>query len=259
MFDIPADTDQLQYIVTGSYVQDTSGAVNGTGTAVVSYNSDEREYTNTSSIVVGRDLALISKIDREAAELDIRQTLASFAIEIGPKHSDENGNVRLSVPTADVKDGIASEKVDSFTPLLVVAAVADLPTVEVVTPAEKVVDEDGESIPLRITVGSSPDKDNSEILSERITVPNSGGFPIGSVGGLTPQGVTLNNAGNGMYLVTSQAATPDERESLLNSFLSSNGNIEFVPRPNWSGSRLGSNGTSVSMLFPPRESCCCGS
>uniref|UniRef100_A0A7S3P310 Calmodulin n=1 Tax=Amphora coffeiformis TaxID=265554 RepID=A0A7S3P310_9STRA len=247
VFDVPADTDQLRYIVTGSYVQDTSGTLNGTGTAVVSYNSDEREYTVTSTLLVGEDLALISQTDRELAELHIRQTLASFVIEIGPEHSDDNGSVRLFISTADVKDGIASEKIDSFTPLLV-AAVADLPTVEVVNPAEKIVNEDGESIPLRITVGSSPDKDNSETLSVRITVPKEGGIPIGSIGGLTPQGVTLNSEGSGKYLVTSQADTPDDRESLLNSFLSSNGNLEFLPRPNWSGSLWGSNGIRVDVI-----------
>ena len=247
VFSIPPDTDTIQYFVSGVYSQTISATIPGVGSAFVEFDSDQRKYTITSSILQGKELVEIAQIDREAAEADIRQTLATFAIEIGPEHSDENGSVRVSVSTADVMNGLADEKTDDFTPL-VIAAVADMPTVKVVNPAEKVVDEDGESVPLRITVGQSPDKDNSETLSVRITIPMEGGVPIGTLGGLPPTNVFMESEGSGKYLITAQGATPDERESLLNSFLSSNGDVVFIPRPNWSGVLSDTNGIRVDVI-----------
>ena len=100
---------------------------------------------------------------------------------------------------------------ESLALLLVVAAVADLPVVQVINPAEVEVEEDGNSIPLRITVGQSPDGDNSETLSVRITVPKDGGTPIGTIGGTLPSGVSLQSEGDGKFLVTAEGATADAR------------------------------------------------
>ena len=246
-FEIPADTAEMQYIISGAYAQESTGSVPGPGTAIVRFDVDLREYTITSSITDGIDLTTISQEDRETAMTDIRNALKTFEVEIGPEHNDANGNIQVTVTTADVNIGVSHEKTDSYTPM-VVGAIADLPTISVVNPAEVTVNEDGDSIPLRITVGHSLDRDDSETLSVRITIPKDGGTPIGTIGGATPANVNLQDEGGGSYLVTSVGATPEDRETLLNSFLSTNGSVIFIPRASWAGSVLNSDGIRVDVI-----------
>jgi hypothetical protein len=250
VLDIPQDTADIQYTISGNYAQTVTGSLPGSGdsTATVAFDATLREYTITSTITEGNDLVGISQTDRETAMAHIRAALATFRVEIGPEHNDANGNIKVYVTTADVNEGTANEKVDTFSSI-VMAAVADLPTVSVVNPAETTSTEDGNSIPLQITVGHSLDRtDNSETLSVRITVPMEDGSPIGTIGGQTPDGVTLTDESGGSYLVTAVGADPDERETLLNSFLSIGGAVEFIPRANWAGSVVDTAGIRIDVI-----------
>jgi hypothetical protein len=247
VIDIPADTAEVTYTITGAYAQDITGSLPGPGTATVSFDATLREYSITSTITEGQDFATLSQADRETAMTDIRDAFKTFLVEIGPEHNADNGSIAVTVHTADVNIGVSHEKTDSYTPLIV-AAVADLPTVSVVNPAEVTVSEDGDSIPLRITVGHSLDRDDSEVISVRITVPTEGGTPIGTIGGATPANVNLADQGGGSYLVTATGATPEADEALLNSFLSEGGNIIFIPRAGWAGSVVDTDGIRVDVI-----------
>lgn len=95
-------------------------------------------------------------------------------------------------------------------------------------------DEDSNSISLFLNVTNSADRDGSEVMSVRITVPKESGSLIGSIGGNRPTGVTITNEGNGKYLIQATGNGSSAREALLNSFLST-GALEFIPRQNWAG------------------------
>jgi hypothetical protein len=101
------------------------------------------------------------------------------------------------------------------------------------------VDEDSNSIGLLINVTNSADRDDSEVLSVRITVPKERGTVIGSIGGTPPTGVTITNEGDGKFLIQAPSSNPNnsnQREAMLNSFVST-GDLKFIPRPNWAGNQ----------------------
>ena len=107
--------------------------------------------------------------------------------------------------------------------------------------------EDGANIALTINAGNSPDADNSETLSVRITVPTDELGAVGTIVGTPPAGDTLTNQGGGVYLVTATGADNATREAALDSFLNGGG-IAFDPRTNWSGSLTGTNGLRVEAI-----------
>ena len=238
VLDLPADIATLSYsIAQGANV----------GSAVVAFDAGARAYTITSTIITGAaDVGALSQTDRAQAEADIRATLAGFTVTMGPTHGDVNGVVVVSATTLDVNGGLANTQNNNFNHTIRIQAVEDTPKVSVVDPVVGV-SEDGANIALTINAGNSPDADNSERLSVRITVPTDSLGPVGTIVGTTPAGVTLTHQGGGVYLVTATGASNAAREAALDSFLNGGG-IAFDPRANWSGSLTGSNGLRVDAI-----------
>lgn len=241
---VPADTSLVTYTVSGEYAL-TNGTNDGAGSAVVSYDVEKRCYTISSTLVdPSGDVSQISQEDRERAEADIRSTIATFSVEIGPEHQDVNGNLQVAVTVADVMNGVADKATRTFNPIRI-QAVADAPDVIVVSPADTV-DEDTAAISLHITALRSADDDGSESLSVRITVPRDGLGVLGMIGGPTPPQVTLSDLGGGVYLVNARGETGLDRQNALNSYL--DGTIHFTPRNGYSGDRLGEDGIRVDVI-----------
>jgi hypothetical protein len=247
---IPGDVEgTLTYQLSGTYVPSASGLTSGSGTGQVEYDPESRTYVITSSIVTnaGDDVTTLTQAQREQAEQDIRATLASFQIEIGPSNTDSNGVIVVTATSLDVnyEIGESSSKDNRFNLAIVIKAVADTPNIfarDTVT-----VFEDGVNIPLNITVGNSVDMDGSETLSVRFVVPKESNVPIGSIVGTTPNQVTLREVGDGIFLVRATGASSQIREAALNSYLSGGG-VEFDPRDNWAGCRNGTDGLRVDVI-----------
>ena len=160
----------MTYTVNGTFVPSTNGTISGVGSAEVSYDEASRQYTISSTFITNAtDLGAVSQSEREQAEADIRATLATFGVVIGPEHNDLNGVIQVTARTLDVNGGTFAVQDNTFDHPIIVQGVADTPSVTVVSPASAVVE--GGNIPLNITVGRSPDDDGSEFLSVRITVP----------------------------------------------------------------------------------------
>jgi hypothetical protein len=250
--DLPADSLVETYLLQGPFVPLSPGTpLSGIRSAQVEFDAVNRRYVITSTILTNvADPALVTQSDREQAEQDIRDTLATFNVTIGPTHTDENGSLEVTVTTLDVKGGSSNTRDTTFRPIRV-QAVADTPTVTVVNPAPTGV-IDGPNIPLDITVGHSADRDNSETLSVVITVPKDGGVLIGTLVGTPPSGVTMQEVGvnTGVYVVNATGATWSIRESLLNSFLqaSSGGTLALDPAAGYAGERLGPLGIRVDVI-----------
>lgn len=207
----------------------------------------ERVYTITSTIITDANkIAQLSQADRDLADTDIRATLATFEVQMGPSHTDEDGVIRVTATALDVGGGVFDTRDMNFKHNIRVKAVADTPSLILVNPPGPFPTEDGANIPLNITVMRSADDDGSETLSVRITVPKDGDSLIGTIAGGTPPDVTLAEEGNGVYLVTATGSTALIREMALNSFF--NGGVEFVPRPNFSGSINGTEGLGVEEI-----------
>jgi hypothetical protein len=255
VLEIPLDELDLTYDVTGTYVPVRKGKpLSGIGSAKVDFDATSRTYTITSTIITGapgKDLAQLTQSEREEAEADIRATLASFSITIGPEHTDENGAIGVTATTLDVNTSVFSTLDSMFTLPVIIQAVADTPVVTVADPVGTFVEDDGNGIPLTITVGSSPDIDGSETLSVLISVPLEDSVPIGKVTatGVFPTGVNFQEvtSGSGVYRVTATGTTSLERETALNDFFTSN-NVMLVPRENFAGSFTNTNGIRVDVV-----------
>jgi hypothetical protein len=82
-------------------------ALPGSGTTQVNLvTAVERVYTITSTIITdAADISLLSQASRELAEADIRATLDTFEVEMGPTHTDHNGVIRVQATTLNVNAG----------------------------------------------------------------------------------------------------------------------------------------------------------
>jgi len=126
--DVPADSLTTTYDVQGGLVPSSEGIFPGSGSAKISFDSINRVYTIFSDLVADEaSFASVNQSDRETASVDILNTLASFSIEIGPEHNDQNGDIKVAVTTLDVKNGKWDSMVSTFNPLLI-KAVADVPS-----------------------------------------------------------------------------------------------------------------------------------
>ena len=225
-FAVPADT------IVQTYTISTTGAP--VGSAVVAFDPGTRTYTITSSIITGvADPATLTDAQRDQAETDIRATLATFQVEMGPTHTDVDGVISVTATALDVKDGVSDTRDTSFAHEVRIQAVADTPTIAASAPVPTT-NEDGANIALNINPGRSPDNDNSEVLSVRITVPSDALGPYGTIAGTAPAGITITNQGGGVYLVEATGADPATREATLDAFLNGGG-LSFDPRNNWAG------------------------
>ncbi len=83
-------------------------------------------------------------------------------------------------------------------------------------------------------------------MTVRITIPQDGGSPIGTLATGTFGNVTVTMTSAGVYLITSSSTTPAGREADLDGYLS--GGIAFNPRDNWSGQLTGVNGVRVETI-----------
>jgi hypothetical protein len=253
-------------------------AVPDAGTAVIFFVEADRSYEIRSTLVpngaatTDEELLAFDQETRETAMADILTALALFSFEVGPEHNTEEGELIVSVTTADVNFdvlngvGLADSKTNTWEPLRV-RAIADTPTLTVVNPAPTVVLEDEGNIPLSITVETSDDNsdvDNSEVLSVVITLPIQdivfplpGSSAIGSIefDGTLPDGVTITNTGEGVFLIEADPSdsTPLEREQLLNDVLES-GNLVFNPRDGWGETLVDDEGLRVDLISTERES-----
>lgn len=220
----------------GSITYTMSGDFDGVGSAKVSFDKSTRSYTISSTILSG-DLSALSLKQRTDASTDILDTLETFEVEMGPAHSDENGQLSISMTTLDVNVGQSSTKTVTFTHDIIIQAVADTPSILV--NAAATTDEDGAPIPLKIEVGASDDLDGSEETFLRIIVPLDADKVPGTISALTtvPSGVTLSEPIDNIFVVRSEGSTVEERLSLLNSFVNdeSGQGLQFVPSENWSG------------------------
>ena len=172
-----------------------------------------------------------------------RDALKTFEVLIGPEHNDNDGSVDVTVTTLDVNNGVAHTSDTQFTHDILIKAVADPPSVEVVQTPNTVL-EDGDNIPLNIVVSPSDDKtDGSESLSVRITVPSDDFGLVGVITGTPTAGVTMTNS-NGVWTLTATGATAAEQADTLNAFLNGGG-IELDPRENYAGNRTGTDGLFI--------------
>jgi hypothetical protein len=249
VLEVPLDTALTIYRMSGTFVPVTNVTLSGSGTAQVNLVTEaERVYTLTSTIITdAADIAQLSQADRELAEADIRATLDTFEVEMGPTHTDQNGVIGVRATTLDVNAGISNSNERGFKHIIRIRAVADTPGLIVANPVGPFPVEDGANIPLNITVVRSADDDGSETLSVRITVPNDGNGQIGTITGVIPADVTLTDKGSGVYLVTTAGSTPQARETAFNGFLNGGG-VEFHPRPNFSGSYNGTEGLLIEAI-----------
>ena len=232
---VPVDTDSTTYTVSYSDV----------GTGTVAFAEANRMYKITSTLLDGQDLVATTSSARVQAQDDILDVLASFEVEMGPTHSDENGVIDVTMTNVDVNLGVFDERTTSFTHDIIIMAVADTPTI--FTRDSDAIDEDGGNIPLFINATHSFDQDDSEELSITIDVPSDNGSPIGSIVGTPPQGVSLTAVDTSTYLIEASGSDWKSREDLLNSFVST-GDMFFRPRPNWAGRKdLIVNLTSTEM------------
>lgn len=234
-FSVPVDTEEKTYIITGPYAL-TSGSIPGVGTALISLSdgSSSHTYYITSSIINdAEDLAGLTYEQRVQASADIMATLATFEVEMGPTHTDSNGAIEVTVTTLDVNLESYEELDSTFTHEVIIMAVADTPSI-FIHETDTVTMEDGANIPLKVTVSRSADDDGSEDLYVRVTIPSDTGGVIGAIVGATPTDVTLQNQGNGIFVITAACSTPSECATDLNGFVDG-GNFAFEPRQNWSG------------------------
>ena len=218
---VPADTASLTYTIT-------HGAAVGTASIVQVGNV----YTITSSIITGAaDLGALTDAQRQTAEDDIRQTLATFNALIGVTHTDQNGAIQVTATTLDVKNGTASTTTSSYSHPIKILAVADTPSIDA---AFAISGSENGAIPL-IGTGAdlgkvllahrSADTDGvadsagwgSEVLSVELS-----GVPSGSTIGLTsgyslPAGAALVDAGAATYRVT--GANVDDINTILSKLV----------------------------------------
>lgn len=259
VLDLPADTATLTYAIGGDFGSTASPGttVSGVGTGRVVFNSTDRTYTISSTFIPDPTntaaIDALTPAQRAQAEADIRATVATFTVTMGPTHSDVDGEIQVTASTADIRTINGAEVVavggNTHTHRITINAVADVPTIAV-TSATAPVAEDAGNIPLLIDPGLSPDQDGSERLSVRVTVPSDSGGPVGTVvvAGTLPADLSFTNPSPGVYLVTyTGGGTPAENVAALDSFLNGGG-LALDPRANWSGTLTGPNGIRVESI-----------
>jgi large repetitive protein len=201
-------TSQLAFTIMGAPL---TGPTAGVGGASITQVGDGFRITGT--------------------EADIRATLDT--LRTNPTTAQSDIDVPLTVTVA-VLDGVSTAS-NTGTHWVRIRAEADLPTVSTGLAASAA--EDGANIVLSINPGRSVDADSSETLSVRVTIPQDGGSPIGTLNTGTFGTVTVTNQGGGVYIISSSAASPAAQEADLDAFLSGVGpdRLEFNPRANWAG------------------------
>ena len=123
---VPQDTASLTYTISGTFAPTESGTSNGDSTCRIEFDDSTRTYSLTSTILTGAvDTSAVSIEDREAAEQDIRSTLDTFMVEIGPDHNDLNGIINVTITTLDVNIGEFDAKIIDFDHDVIILAVAD--------------------------------------------------------------------------------------------------------------------------------------
>ncbi len=142
-------------------------------------------------------------------EADIRATLDT--LRVSPQ-TNSDINAALSV-TVTSTDGASSTNATGSHAIRV-RAEADMPSA-VVTTAPAAVAEDGANITLTINPNRSADTDGSELMTVRITIPQDGGSPIGTLATGTFGNVTVTMTSAGVYLITSSSTTPPGARQIL--------------------------------------------
>jgi VCBS repeat-containing protein len=188
---VPAATAAMSYTIHGQTV---------VGSAVITFDVPTATYTITST------LGTATQADRIQAEADIRATLATFQVDVGPAHNDANGSLPVTVTSIDVNGSTATT---AFSHGIVVAAVADQPTI---TAGFTVAGSENSDIPLSLgathIVAARVDTDGSEVLSVEIAnVPLGASIVSGAGGG------TITDVGGGVFRIEASS------EAALNTFL----------------------------------------
>jgi hypothetical protein len=277
---VPADSLEQTYLLSGAFELLVDGGTATIGDSIVTLSEPVaggvrtftiRSVTNVplgsatdlTHFLPASGVDFIDKTEREAATEDLYSALRLFELFQGPEHNSDNGLLQFTTTSVDVnldvKDnaGEVDSTLRTWRPVIVLAN-ADPPGVT--TGATVTVDEDTVSIPLDITVTKSLDVDDSETLSVRITVPqqpvftpNENDTPIGTIEytGTLPEGVSLTETSDGVYLFEATGDTPDIREARLNSVLEaaqSGGQLVFNPRFGWAQTLTGTNGLQVDAI-----------
>ena len=254
-FDITVQDDLFR-----SVPSDPTSTTPGIGSATISLDetSGNKVYTIRSTLLPNGTIAteadILALTDLELAQLedDLRSTASSLVLSISPEHTDADGSIIVGATTVDVnrfvRDGAGAVDISdpcTASNVLIVEAVADQPTIDILEPNPLAVLEDDEDIPLCFQISPSPDNttvDNSEVLSVQIsipTVPEGYPLPVGTIkfNGILPDGVTItsNNEGN-VYFIRADPpeSDPESRAALLNSILCSS-NLVFDPRFGYAG------------------------
>ena len=129
---IPHNSSSTTYTITAApflpQSYETSSVVfPGENTAEISFDPTLRSFQITSSILTNAvNIEALSIEERKAASNDILSTLSAFAVEIGPKHTSENGSINCIFTTLDVNVGSFSERDNPFSHEIIVFAVADV-------------------------------------------------------------------------------------------------------------------------------------
>ena len=207
------------------------------GDAEIVHDPTAGTYT-IGSPLLDQDPLLLTQTKRNQIDQDIRDTLATFMLDLeASAHSDENGEILVTVTTMDVNQelGLLDAQSYSFPVGIKVLAVADLPSVFIGATATGT--EDAGGVPLQINANRSSDEDGSETLSVIIEVQADGSGALGTIREISSvDNVRLKEVGSGgRYRVTASGATPSSREATLDAYLNSGSGIEFVPRENYSG------------------------
>jgi hypothetical protein len=183
-------------------------------------------------------------------EAEIRTALASLEIQ-PPLHSDVDFNLTVTATTTDnltSPDVADHTETTTWTHTVKVQAVADTPAIV----TTNVSGDEDTTIALNIDVDRSADgqTDASEVLSVRITLPQDGGSPIGTIiaTGAVVNGVTITDEGNGVYLIEGPGVgTPAAEEAAIDAFLTGGG-LALQPRAQFAGSFTGANGIRVDAI-----------
>ncbi|KAG7357174.1 hypothetical protein IV203_001862 [Nitzschia inconspicua] len=202
--------------------------------------TDPATSTTSEWVSDGVDSEFIVPGDSDAT---IRTTLDTLTI-LGPPQSDEDFNMIILVTTDPALENNQKE----FIHPVKVQARADAPMVTAnnITVVENL--EGGVNrVPLYINVNYGADRDNSEVVSLVITIPADAEGVYGSLTATSVPGVAFTDLGGGIYTVNVTAATPSERETLLNNFLGM-GSIKFTPRENFAGELIGQDGIKVEAI-----------
>jgi hypothetical protein len=215
----------------------------GFGNTVVTYRnvSGTPVYTITSKIPASNSSTTAELL---SIETDIRTTLGSLTYSLIGQ-SDEEQVLTVQVTTLDVNLGVAANSTCSEPFTIKIVADADVPTVSTTNPVG-VYMEDGENIPLNISIGPSADStDGSENLKVTVTVPQRASDdlldgPMGIlVATILVSGVTMEEVSQGVYEIAASDTSDGEENdtsvvqaSKINSFLAG---LQLDPAEHWAG------------------------